>query len=66
MPTAEMRRDVLPEAFLTPADGRNIDASAEDCESETEELSTTPLQLLQVCCFVGLMQTLQLCTTPYC
>lgn len=47
MPTAEMRRDVLPEAFLTPADGRNIDASAEDCESETEELSTTPLQLLQ-------------------
>ena len=63
MPTAEMRRDVLPEAFITPANGRNI---AEDCESETEELSTTPLQLLQVCCFVGLMQTLQLCTTPYC
>ena len=44
LPSAQARRDVLPEAFESP------DSTAgETYDAETEQLSTTPLQLLQVC-----------------
>ena len=49
--TAEMRREVLPEAFESPESGvaeDKYDASSEGSDTETEQLSTTPLQLLQV------------------
>lgn len=49
--TAEMRREVLPEAFESPESGvaeDKYDASSEGSDAETEQLSTTPLQLLQV------------------
>lgn len=50
--TAEMRREVLPEAFESPENGvaeEQYEASSEGNDAETEQLSTTPLQLLQVC-----------------
>ena len=49
--TEEMRREVLPEAFESPESGvteDQYDASSEGSDAETEQLSTTPLQLLQV------------------
>ncbi len=51
LPSAELRREVLPDAFLTAANGMSedhYDASSEGSDAETEQLSTTPLQLLQV------------------
>ena len=48
---AEMRREVLPEAFESAESGvveDKYDASSEGSDAETEQLSTTPLQLLQV------------------
>lgn len=50
--TAEMRREVLPEAFESPENSmaeEKYEASSEGIDAETEQLSTTPLQLLQVC-----------------
>jgi len=52
LPSAEMRREVLPEAFVSSATDRSqakYEASSESESAETEQLSTTPLQLLQVC-----------------
>ena len=54
--TAELRREVLPEAFRSPESSvteENYDASSEGSDAETEQLSTTPLQLLQVCCLLS-------------
>ena len=51
LPTVEMRRKVLPEAFVSEENHMAEDkynASTEGSDAETEQLSTTPLQLLQV------------------
>ena len=52
LPTADLRREVLPEAFRPPdsdmAEVENGYLSGEN-DATTEQLSTTPLQLLQVC-----------------
>lgn len=52
LPTAELRREVLPEAFQPPecgvAEEEYGSLSGRD-EATTEQLSTSPLQLLQVC-----------------
>ena len=45
LPDAEARRKMLPEAFAAP-EGAHQDGAPRD--AETEQLSTTPLQLLQV------------------
>lgn len=50
LPSAEARREVLPEAFEM-ADNEASDQHDEfldGSEAETEQLSTSPLQLLQV------------------
>ena len=48
LPSAEERRDMLPEAFAAADDVGQTDQADEAADSETEQLSTTPLQLLQV------------------
>ena len=52
LPSADLRREVLPEAFesqdMSLAEEEEYDASSEGSDAETEQLSTTPLQLLQV------------------
>ena len=46
---AQMRREVLPEAFESAESGVVEDkTTSEGSDAETEQLSTTPLQLLQV------------------
>ncbi|DBA83602.1 TPA: hypothetical protein ACH3X1_006170 [Trebouxia sp. C0004] len=50
LPSAELRREVLPEAFVSSATERSqvqYETSLESEVVETEQLSTTPLQLLQ-------------------
>ena len=60
LPSAQLRRQLLPEAFV-PASSRtegsdheasfgdsDSDALPQGIDAETEQLSTTPLQLLQV------------------
>ena len=52
LPSAELRREVLPEAFVSSAtegSPAQYEESLESEAAETELLSTTPLQLLQVC-----------------
>ncbi|DBA71941.1 TPA: hypothetical protein ACH3X2_010694 [Trebouxia sp. C0005] len=52
LPSAELRREVLPEAFISSATeegSAQYEASSENEAAGTEQLSTTPLQLLQVC-----------------
>ena len=50
LPSPELRQEALPEAFIRPSEGSRDcdDASADREDAETEQLSTTPLQLLQV------------------
>ena len=50
LPSAELRQEALPEAFIRPSEGSQYrdDASSDREDAETEQLSTTPLQLLQV------------------
>ena len=52
LPSAELQREVLPEAFVSSAteeSSAQYEASSESEADDTEQLSTTPLQLLQVC-----------------
>lgn len=52
LPTAELRREVLPEAFHPPESGvaeEQYGSLSGGNDATTEQLSTTPLQLLQVC-----------------
>lgn len=52
LPTAALRREVLPEAFQPDDSGvteEQYGSSPEGSDAATEQLSTTPLQLLQVC-----------------
>ena len=48
--SAELRREVLPDAFLSQSDTsqQGYDESSEGYDEDNEQLSTTPLQLLQV------------------
>jgi len=52
LPSAELRREILPEAFVSSAteeSSAQYEAPSESEADDTEQLSTTPLQLLQVC-----------------
>ncbi len=52
LPSVELRREVLPEAFVSSAtedSSAQYEGSSESEADDTEQLSTTPLQLLQVC-----------------
>ena len=48
--SAGLRREVLPDAFQSQADTseQGYDESSESYDADNEQLSTTPLQLLQV------------------
>ena len=48
LPSAEERRQMLPEAFAAADDIGQTDQADAATDPETEQLSTTPLQLLQV------------------
>lgn len=62
LPSAELRQEALPEAFIRPSQGsQDLDEAPSDREdAETEQLSTTPLQLLQVL-LLQMALTLRLC-----
>ena len=62
LPSAELRQEALPEAFTRPSEGSQDrdDASSDREDAETEQLSTTPLQLLQVL-LLQMALTLRLC-----
>lgn len=48
--SADLRREVLPDAFQSQPDTseQGYDESSESYDADNEQLSTTPLQLLQV------------------
>ena len=57
LPDADVRRELLSAAFESAPEPseQGYDASSEGVDSENEQLSTTPLQLLQVldACIAG-------------